>query len=99
MKTIKRNNLNMKKLQEQIDALNAINKPTQSNIGKTMSLFALTSLIAYAHKIPILSKIVNILQLWYGRTTWWQILIYIRKGFIVLNALIGLYATFKITIF
>ena len=89
----------MKKLQEQIDALNAANKPVQSNTGKIMSLFALTSLIAYAHKLPGVSKLTNLLSLWYGRTTWWQMLIYIRKGFIVLNALIGLYATFKITIF
>ena len=87
----------MKKLQEQIDALNAANKPVQSNTGKIMSLFALTSLIAYAHKLPGVSKLTNLLSLWYGRTTWWQMLIYIRKGFIVLNALIGVYATMKIT--
>ena len=89
----------MKKLQEQIDALSAANKPAQSNISKTLSLFALTSLIAYAHKIPGVSRLTNILSLWYGRTTWWQILVQIRKAFIVLNALIGLYATFLLFLY
>lgn len=29
--------------------------------------------------------------------TWWSLLVTIRKGFVILNALIGVYATFKMT--
>lgn len=94
---IKKNNLNMKKLQDQIDKLNAANKPASISTNKILSLFALTSIIAYAHKLPGFSKLSNILKLWYGKTRWWSLLVNLRKGFIILNALIGVYATFKLT--
>jgi hypothetical protein len=61
------------------------------------ALFVLTNILTYAHKIPIISKIVKLLALWYGRTTIWKILVKLRKGFIILNALIGVLTVFSIT--
>ena len=80
----------MKKLQEQIDALNAANKPVQSNTGKIMSLFALTSLIAYAHKLPAPFMLLQtrsvhlaqrslhlncILYIWWNRMLLWDFIL------------------------
>jgi hypothetical protein len=60
-------------------------------------LFILTTIISYANKLPIINKIVNLLQFWYGKTSWWQILVKIRKAFILFNAALGLMLMFKIT--
>ena len=87
----------MKKLQEQIDLLNAQQKPVESNTGKIMSLFAVTSLLSYGHKLPLVSKLIKLLSVWYGRTNWWKLLVNLRKAFVILNALIGVYATYKLT--
>jgi hypothetical protein len=35
--------------------------------------------------------------LWYGRTTWWKLLVYSRKLFVVSNAIIGVYTILSIT--
>lgn len=58
-------------------------------------LWLITGILGYAHKIPYIGRIVSLLGLWYGRTTWWKILIKIRKVFIVINAIIGVYVVFK----
>ena len=58
-------------------------------------LYIISGILAYAHKIPILGRIVTLLSLWYGRTTWWKLLIKIRKTFIILNALIGVLMVYK----
>lgn len=49
------------------------------------------------YKIPYIGKIITLLSLWYGRTTWWQILVKVRKAFVVFNALIGVYLVYKTT--
>jgi len=54
-------------------------------------LYVLSGIIAYAHKIPFIGRIVTLASLYYGRTTIWQILVKIRKAFIVFNALIGVF--------
>lgn len=48
-------------------------------------------------KYLVWSKIISLLKIWCGRMTWWSLLVTIRKGFVILNALIGVYATFKMT--
>lgn len=58
-------------------------------------LWLITGILGYAHKIPYIGRIVTLLGIWYGRTTWWKILIKIRKVFIVINAIIGVYVVFK----
>jgi len=58
-------------------------------------LWLITGILGYAHKIPYIGRIITLLGLWYGRTTWWKILIKIRKIFIVFNAIIGVYIVFK----
>ena len=68
------------------------------NIFKQSSmlhLWLITGILGYARKIPFLSKFVSLLSLWYGRTTIWKILGKTRKLFVILNALIGVYAMFK----
>ena len=59
------------------------------------TLYLITGLLAYAHKIPFIGRIISLLGLYYGRTTIWKILIKVRKIFIVINALIGVYLVFK----
>ena len=57
----------------------------------------LTTIITYGHKIPFIAKIINLLSLWYGRTTWWKLLVILRKVFIVINAIIGVLSVFWIS--
>jgi len=57
-------------------------------------LYILSGIIAYAHKIPFIGRIISLASLYYGRTTIWKILVKIRKGFIIFNALIGVYMVF-----
>jgi hypothetical protein len=58
-------------------------------------LWLLTLGISYGHKLPFISKIVGLLSLWYGRTSWWMILVIARKLFILINAIIGVWVVFK----
>jgi hypothetical protein len=60
-------------------------------------LYIITIVLSYAHKLPYIGRIITLLSLWYGRTTWWKILIKIRKVFIVFNAIIGVLLVFKTT--
>ena len=99
-------------LLEQIEKLgkikNNINPTTQEviktsrirNLYRQSSAFYLwiiTGILGYAHKLPIVRNIIGILSLWYGRTTWWTILLKLRKAFITFNALIGMYMVYKTT--
>jgi hypothetical protein len=63
--------------------------------SSSMLLFLLSGLLSYGHKIPFIAKIITVLSLWYGKTTWWRILIIIRKIFVVFNAIIGVFIVFK----
>jgi|ERR1700712_1594488 len=60
-------------------------------------LYLITGILGYLHKIPFIGPIITLLSFWYGRTTIWKILSKIRKGFVILNALIGLYLVIKTT--
>jgi hypothetical protein len=60
-----------------------------------MPIWVISLLLSYAHKIPFIGKIVKILALWYGRTTWWKILVKIRKFIIIVNSIIGVCTVFK----
>jgi hypothetical protein len=60
-------------------------------------LYIITIVLSYGHKIPYIGRIITILSLWYGKTTWWKILVKIRKIFIVFNAIIGVFVVFKST--
>src|ERR1700744_226733 len=60
-------------------------------------LWILSWVIFFVHKFPLVSKVVTFLSLVYGRTTWWKSIIYIRKVFIVFNAIIGVYIVYKST--
>jgi hypothetical protein len=58
-------------------------------------LWLITGILGYARKIPIINKIVTLTSLWYGKSTWFKLLIKIRKLFVIFNALIGVYVVFK----
>lgn len=63
------------------------------NLHMKSSMFMLwlvSSVLAYAHKIPYIKHIITALSIMYGRTTIWKVLINLRKGFIMFNAVIGL---------
>jgi len=60
-------------------------------------LYIITIVLSYGHKIPYIGRIIMLLSLWYGKTTWWKILVKIRKIFIIFNAIIGVFVVFKTT--
>lgn len=60
-------------------------------------LYIITGVLSYAHKIPYIGRIITLLGLWYGRTTWWKILVKLRKAFVMMNAAIGLMVIIKTT--
>ena len=61
------------------------------------TLWVITTILSYAHKIPFIGRIITLLSLYYGRTTIWKILIKLRKAFILFNSVIGVYLVFKTT--
>lgn len=52
-------------------------------------------------KIPLVGKLIRKITTWYVKTKWWKlildILVKLRKGFIIFNALIAIYALVDIT--
>lgn len=63
-------------------------------------LYIISGILGYAHKIPFIGRLIAFASLYYGSgraTTWWQILVKIRKLFIIFNALIGIYIVYKTT--
>jgi len=70
------------------------------NLHMKSSMFLLwivSTVLAYAHKIPYIKNVIGLLSLYYGRTTIWKVLVKIRKLFIFFNAAIGVYMVFKTT--
>ena len=65
---IKKNNLTMKKLQEQINTLQSTSS-NKTGTGTAVKWFILTAFITYACKIPFIAKIIRILKPWYGKTS------------------------------
>jgi hypothetical protein len=65
-----------------------------------MMLWIFSWVIALANRIPMIRYLIGLLSLWYGRTTWWKILVRIlsisRKTFVVFNALIGIYVVYSL---
>lgn len=55
-----------------------------------LSLFALLF-----KRLPLTSRITSILYKSYGKTSFWSLLVFSRKAFIVFNALLGMYAIVK----
>ena len=99
-----------KMLQEKIENLIKLNKhPTTQEVIKTSRiknlyrqssafyLWLITGILGYANKLPIVRNIIGFLSLWYGRSTWWKILVALRKAFISFNAIIGMYMVYKTT--
>jgi len=62
-----------------------------------MYLYLLSWIFLFINKMPYIKYIVTIMGAIYGRTTIWSLLIKIRKIFIIINALIGVYIVFKTT--
>lgn len=99
--------LSLKELKAQQDAIKAqldlVSKtaspqgPAQSNIKGLIKPFLFTSIISNLHRIPGVPRLIKLLSLWYGRTTWWKILVMLRKAFVLMNALIGMFAIIKIS--
>jgi hypothetical protein len=91
--------LTLKELQRELEDLkknktNLVEQPSRLN---TKFWFVISTILAYGHKLPIISKFFSLFQLWYGRTTWWKMLIYCRKLFVIANAILGVVSIFSIT--
>jgi hypothetical protein len=100
--------LSLKTLKHEIDLIKTASKAnTKStpnveikNIFQKSSMFylwLLTGVLGYIHKIPIIGRVITLLSLWYGKSNWWKLLVYSRKLFIILNAIIGVFVVFKTT--
>jgi hypothetical protein len=65
-----------------------------------MMLWIFSWIIALANRLPMIRYLIGLLSIWYGRTTWWKILVRVlsisRKSFIVFNALIGIYVVYSL---
>ena len=70
---------------------------TRLRHGGMFPLMLLSTILTYAHNIPIISNIIKYFSDLYGRSLLWRILVRLRKLFIVLNAAIGIYMLFKVT--
>jgi hypothetical protein len=106
---IQKTMLSLKALQAKIDAMEASQKQVPQIASKVegsrinrlylrsslLPMWLVTLFLGYATKIPFIKRIVKLLSLWYGKTTWWKILFYTRKVFILINAVIGVYMVFK----
>ena len=57
-------------------------------------LWLLTGILGYASKIPFIGRIITLFGLWYGKTTWWKLLIKARKLFVIFNAILGVLVVF-----
>ena len=58
-------------------------------------LWLLTGVLGYATKIPYIGKIITLFGVWYGRTTWWKMLVKLRRMFVIFNAIIGVFVVFN----
>ena len=100
LEQLKSNNLNSQTQATQGAGVNTDSTGNQkiiTRLYKQSSFFLfwlLGVIITYAHKIPFVSKIVTVLSMWYGRTSWWQLLVKLSKIFVILNALIGVITVF-----
>ena len=106
---MKNNRLTLKALKLELDKLKKSNKvslpasdikPNKNKLYQKSSMFDLwvfSWVIYLSTKLPFINKFIALLSLYYGRTTWWKILVYIRKLFIIFNALIGVYVVYKTT--
>jgi hypothetical protein len=105
---MKKQKLTLKQLKADLDDLKKSNsaklQEVPANKSKIINFFRqssmlhlwlITAVLGYARKLPFLSKIVSFLSLWYGKSSWWNILGKIRKAFVVFNALIGILIMFK----
>lgn len=68
----------------------------KATLTTLLKWFVITGIISYAVKLPFIGKWIPRLNKLYGKTTWWGLVGNLRKAFIILNALIGFYATLKI---
>lgn len=59
------------------------------------TLWLITGILSYAHKIPFIGRILTLLSMYYGRTTIWKVLVKLRKAFVAFNAIIGVYMVYK----
>ena len=89
-------------LASDLNALKTLSKGAAAKRFQFSSLFSpafmiFSVIITNLHKIPLVGKLIKILGLWYGKSTWWQMLVIIRKIIIITNALIGFYALIKIS--
>lgn len=62
-----------------------------------MYLYIISSIIPFLNKIPYIKRLIGLIAAIYGRTTIWKIIVRIRKIFIIINSLIGIYLVFKTT--
>jgi hypothetical protein len=101
------NKLTLKALKHELDLIKASKaQHTMSKIVEKQSLYQrssmfylwlFTGVLGYIHKIPIIGRVITLLSLWYGKSNWWKLLVYSRKLFIILNAIIGVFVVFKTT--
>jgi hypothetical protein len=82
--------LNLKQLNAELEALKA-------RKSAFPSIFFISTLLSYGHKLPLIGKIITKLSICYGKTTIWQILVKVRKAIVITNALIGVYAVLSIS--
>ena len=73
------------------------NKQFKERGSPLMFMTIISWILITANKIPLINKLTKMLSIYYGKTTFWRMLILIRKAFITINAIIGVITVFKIS--
>lgn len=100
--TLKHVHEKLNNLQAQVLANTAPTTPQQGNKKNVLKsslgiLYVLSCIGFIINKIPFLAKYSQSIKLFMGKASLWTILVILRKVFITMNALIGLWLMFKIT--
>lgn len=94
---MKNNKLTLKSLQQQLNDLKQQgnnNTAFASIFSKKLYLFSWFILLI--DKLPLFNRIISLLKLVYGKTTLWKTLVYLRKIFVIINAIIGVYVVISL---
>lgn len=98
MKNKNNTRLTLKALKEQLDKLQNNHNANINTIKSSFKIIYLISLLGYIiGKIPFLNKYIKGIKSIVAKTSIWTVLVILRKTFIIMNALIGMWLIFKIT--
>jgi len=74
---------------------NKVNKKPLLSMSPLAILYLFTAFFSLLNKVPGVNRMISVLNVIYGRTTLWKLLVLTRKLIITLNAVIGVFFVYK----